>query len=211
MARPREFDEGAVLDAAIRRFWLDGYEATSVRELAEEMGIAGASLYNAFGDKRSLYRSALERYLEQTFRQRVERLESGSAPAEAIRTFFHEILDRSAADKRKRGCMLVNATLENMPDDDDIRATATTFLREAEGFFLRCVSAGQDKGTITRSQAKKDLARMLLVQLLGIRVLARMNSDRATLKATLRPVFASLFDGIEEKPKRRLRRRSDES
>ena len=52
MARPREFDEAAVLDAAIDKFWLRGYEATSVRELADEMKIAGASLYNAFGDKR---------------------------------------------------------------------------------------------------------------------------------------------------------------
>ena len=67
MARPREFDEAAVLDAAIERFWQSGYEATSVRDLADEMNIAGASLYNAFGDKRSLYERALNRYLDQTF------------------------------------------------------------------------------------------------------------------------------------------------
>jgi AcrR family transcriptional regulator len=55
MARPREFDEATALDAAIHRFWLRGCEATSVRELAESMGITSASLYNAFGDKRSLF------------------------------------------------------------------------------------------------------------------------------------------------------------
>jgi TetR/AcrR family transcriptional regulator, transcriptional repressor for nem operon len=43
MARPREFDEAAVLDAAIEKFWLCGYEATSVRDLADEVNIAGAS------------------------------------------------------------------------------------------------------------------------------------------------------------------------
>ena len=55
MARPREFDEGEALDAAMDCFWRDGYEATSVRDLAARMGITGASLYNAFGDKRSLF------------------------------------------------------------------------------------------------------------------------------------------------------------
>jgi TetR/AcrR family transcriptional repressor of nem operon len=56
MARPREFDETTVLEAAMNCFWAQGFEQTSVRDLAERMGITGASLYNAFGDKRSLYR-----------------------------------------------------------------------------------------------------------------------------------------------------------
>ncbi len=43
MARPREFDETAVLQAAIQCFWSRGYEATSVRDLAEKMGLTGAS------------------------------------------------------------------------------------------------------------------------------------------------------------------------
>jgi AcrR family transcriptional regulator len=70
MARPREFDEAAVLDAAIARFWQHGYEATSVRDLADEMNIAGASLYNAFGDKRTLYERALNRYLDQSLKRK---------------------------------------------------------------------------------------------------------------------------------------------
>ena len=61
MGRPREFDDGDALDAAMDCFWRDGYEATSVRDLAARMGITGTSLYNAFGDKRSLFRQVLQR------------------------------------------------------------------------------------------------------------------------------------------------------
>src|ERR1700745_1116065 len=108
MARPREFDEAAVLDAAIERFWHSGYEATSVRDLADEMNIAGASLYNAFGDKRSLYVRALNRYLDQTFRERIRRLEPSLPPREAIIAVLQEIVKRSLADKQRRGCMLAH-------------------------------------------------------------------------------------------------------
>ena len=80
MARPREFDEEAVLDAAVQCFWANGYEGASVRELASSMGIAGASLYNAFGDKQALYQRALARYVEQSFQDRVARFE-GLPPA----------------------------------------------------------------------------------------------------------------------------------
>ena len=74
MARPREFDETTVLEAAMNCFWAQGFEQTSVRDLAEQMGITGASLYNAFGDKRSLYRQAFVHYLAETVRARVARL-----------------------------------------------------------------------------------------------------------------------------------------
>ena len=39
-----------VLDAAMACFWRDGYEATSIRELAAEMAWMSPSLYNAFGE-----------------------------------------------------------------------------------------------------------------------------------------------------------------
>jgi TetR/AcrR family transcriptional regulator, transcriptional repressor for nem operon len=201
MARPREFDEATVLDAAIRRFWLSGYEATSIRDLADEMGIAGASLYNAFGGKRSLYRSSLNRYLEQTFRERIRRLDSALPPAEAICVFFGEIIERSATDRRKRGCLLFNSTLESIPEDREFRRIVDTFLSEFESFFLRNVFAGQRAGTVTTSHRKEDLARMLLGQLLGIRVLARVNPDRAALESMVRPIFALLFDRKDQSPK----------
>jgi ketopantoate reductase len=44
MARPREFEETAIVDAAIKCHWSRGYEVTSVRDLAERMGVTGASL-----------------------------------------------------------------------------------------------------------------------------------------------------------------------
>jgi AcrR family transcriptional regulator len=66
MARPREFDETAALEAAIACFWSRGYEATSVRDLAENMGLSAPSLYNAYGDKHALFVKALERYLDHS-------------------------------------------------------------------------------------------------------------------------------------------------
>ena len=41
----KTFDEDEVLDRAVDCFWLRGYEATSVRDLAERMAIGGTSLY----------------------------------------------------------------------------------------------------------------------------------------------------------------------
>jgi TetR/AcrR family transcriptional regulator, transcriptional repressor for nem operon len=207
MARPREFDEGEVLDAAIARFWERGYEATSVRDLADEMNIAGASLYNAFGDKRTLYERALNRYLDQSFRERIHRLEPGLPPREAIIAFLQEIVKRSLSDKQRRGCMLVNSAIESAPHDEKFFDIVAIFLDEVEKFFFRCVSNGQKDGSITKAHSAEDLSKSLLSVLLGMRVLARVKPERKLLEGLLQPIFG-LLDGSPADSRRNKRLRS---
>jgi TetR/AcrR family transcriptional repressor of nem operon len=191
MARPREFDEATVLEAAMHCFWAQGYEATSVRDLAAQMGITGASLYNAFGDKRSLYRRSLAYYLAQSVRDRVARFER-LEPFPAIRAFFDEIVGRSVNDKRRRGCMLVNSALELAPYDAEFRKIVAEEMIFIEQFFLRCVAAGQKDGTISAAQPAAELAKLLLSVLLGIRVLARTRPQRTVLEGSTNSVMALL-------------------
>jgi TetR/AcrR family transcriptional repressor of nem operon len=195
MARPREFDEAAVLDAAVQCFWSRGYEATSVRDLADKMGITGASLYNAFGDKRRLFRRALDHYVEQGFGDRARRFEGRLPPREALAGFFEEIVERSLADPQRRGCLLVNSALEVAPHDPEFQRVIAGVLVEVEGFFHRSIAAGQRDGTIASRQPAEDLARLLLGVHLGLRVLARTRPERALLEGLVRPVFA-LLDGV---------------
>jgi len=194
MARPREFDETAVLEAAVQCFWARGYEATSVRDLAESMGITSASLYNAFGDKRSLYRRALDHYIAQSFADRVGRFEGHLPPREAIGAFFSEIIERSLNDLDRKGCMLVNSALEVAPHDAEFQRVVADVLVQMEAFFHRSVVAGQRDGSITRSQPADDLARLFLGVLLALRVLARTRPDRPLLEGLVRPALG-LLDG----------------
>lgn len=188
MARPREFDEEAVLGAAIQCFWNRGYEATSVRDLVEKTGITGASLYNAFGDKRALFRRALDHYVEGSVGQRIERCEQ-LPPRQAVEAFFAEIIQRSLADRERKGCMLVNAALDVAPHDREFQAAVVKVLARIESFFLESVRAGQADGTINASLPAEDLARHLLAVLMGIRVLARVRPERALLEGILKPAM----------------------
>jgi TetR/AcrR family transcriptional regulator, transcriptional repressor for nem operon len=191
MARPREFDEVTVLDAAMNCFWTQGFESTSIRDLTEQMGITGASLYNAFGDKRSLYRQALAHYLKTSVRDRVSRLEQ-LPPFPAIRAFFDEVIERSVTDKRRRGCMLVNAALELAPYDAEFQKVVSQEMIFIETFFRRCIAAGQKDGSISPTHPAPELARVLLSVLLGIRVLARTRPQRAVLEGAARGVLELL-------------------
>jgi TetR/AcrR family transcriptional regulator, transcriptional repressor for nem operon len=191
MARPREFDQDEALDAAMDCFWRDGYEATSVRDLAARMGIAGASLYNAFGDKRALFRAVLQRYAETATRERIARLESSLPPKEAVRAFLGEIVEGSIAGDR-RGCLLVNTALEVAPHDPELAAVVAARFGEIEAFLRRAITAAQADGSVPSDRDAADLARLLLGVVLGVRVLARSKPQRDLLEGVARPALALL-------------------
>jgi TetR/AcrR family transcriptional repressor of nem operon len=190
LPRPREFDEGVALEAAMRQFWQVGYAATSVRDLGEAMGLGAASLYNAFGDKRALFARCLDRYLDANMRSRIVRIEAAFPPREAIEAFLIEIVERSLQDRL--GCMLVNSALEIAPHDDAIAAVVAERMGELDAFFRRCVSAGQHDGTIDLNQDAADLARLLLTMVVGLRVLARGRPERALLEGAARQALTLL-------------------
>ncbi len=193
MARLREFDEETVLAAAMAYFWLHGYRTASVRDLARSMGITLASLYNAFGDKRALYRRALDSYIEASFGAR-----SGGAqalpPRRAIDAFFQDVIESAVNDVQRKGCMVINAALELAPHDPEFQDIVAGVLVRIEAFFQRCVSAGQADGSISNRQPAADLAKHLLAVLLGLQVLARTRPQRALLEGLVRPAFALLDD-----------------
>jgi len=192
MARPREFDEATALEAAIECFWHRGYEATSVRDLADKMGISAPSLYNAYGDKHALFVQALEHYLDHSARALIKRLESSLPPKQAIRRFIEEIIERSVNDRERRGCFLINSALEVAPHDRELGAFIADRLTEIEAFFYRSIKRAQAEGTVPRNIAAKDVARLLLGVLLGIRVLARSKPERSLLEGVARPALALL-------------------
>lgn len=76
MARPKTFDHDQVLDRAVELFWRKGYEATSIQDLVEAMGIQRGSLYAAFGSKQDLFLAVLDRYGDVVVRKLLEILES---------------------------------------------------------------------------------------------------------------------------------------
>jgi TetR/AcrR family transcriptional repressor of nem operon len=192
MARPRAFDETAALEAAIECFRRRGYEATSVRDLTNCMGIGPTSLYNTFGDKRALFIKALERYIDRSVRARLKRLESSLPPKEAVRTLIQDVVERSLTDRARGGCLLINSALEIAPHDPELGTEIAKRLGEIEGFFRRSINAGQTSGTIPRTLNAADVARLLLSVLLGIRVLARSKPERALLEGVARPALALL-------------------
>jgi TetR/AcrR family transcriptional repressor of nem operon len=185
LGRPRTFDDGIVLDAALACFWAFGYKATSVRQLTDAMGISGPSLYNAFGDKHELYAEVLEHYCRTRTHPFLERIELQHAGVAALIAFFTEVVDRSIADRQRRGCFLVNSALEVAPHDKMMAKVVASHFDAIRGFLRRQLHSAQASDEIKLAADAGASADHLLSVLLGLRVLARSRPERELLERTV--------------------------
>ncbi|KUF14621.1 MULTISPECIES: TetR/AcrR family transcriptional regulator [Streptomyces] len=188
MARPRTFDEERALDAAMRAFWTNGYEATSTQDLCDATGLGRSSIYNTFTSKHDLFRRALTRYIELMSAPQAEILEDpGRSGMERIRALFTRIVDSEyeyrEADGSSIGCLTVNTVVELARRDPEAAALVEHDLRVRLDLLHVALDAGRRDGTITTGRDPDALARFINATIGGLRVSAQAGADRAILES----------------------------
>jgi TetR/AcrR family transcriptional regulator, transcriptional repressor for nem operon len=182
--RTKEFETGDALDAAMQLFWRKGYAATSLRDLLDGMGIGYGSFYNAFGNKHALFLASLDRFRELRTSWIDEVLEdSGLGGIEEV---FRRTVDGLVGFEPRRGCLLANTAVELGPHDAEVAAKISRYVRHTEAVFERAVIRAQEAGEIPADRDPRALARFLVNALHGLRVLARVGTDRAVLEDAVR-------------------------
>lgn len=191
MARPKEFDENEVLDRALLLFRRRGYQPTSFANLTGDLGISRQSLYDTFGDKQTLYRLALRRYLDRTLAFVGARLEEPGPVREVLIRLFDSLIDYHCQNDGA-GCFIVNSMIELAPSDAAVRRIATAHAREFQARLAARLEAAQAAGELARAPAAAALAALLYHTLLGLAVAARALGDQPSLHATARLAVNSL-------------------
>ncbi|MGW4894955.1 TetR/AcrR family transcriptional regulator [Kitasatospora sp. NPDC004240] len=171
MARTKEFDPDAALQSALELFWERGYEATSMADLVEGLGIARASIYATFGSKRELYLRALERYGEQNEPTLLAELSRPGPVLPAVRALVLRYARESAEDGR--GCFIANTAVELAPRDPVLARRVETSWGYLETLLTTALVRAAAQGELPAGRDPRAVARMLLVLLQGMRVVGK--------------------------------------
>lgn len=183
VGRPREFE----LDDAVRKamgvFWDLGYHDASLPDLLEGMNLSRGSFYKAFVDKRGVYLRALDAYIEDAVRTVGETLNSDLSPKAAIREAFSQQIDFSCGKPGLRGCFVVLAAVEMLPADEQISARISRLFRRLQDLYAATIIRAQAGGEIDPGLDERTLARFLVCQIQGMRVLGKAGADREDTRA----------------------------
>jgi TetR/AcrR family transcriptional regulator, transcriptional repressor for nem operon len=189
MARSKEFDPERALAKAMNLFWRLGYENTSLDALMKATGIARQSLYDTFGDKRTLYLKAMAYYRDETNR----RAEKMLSEAPSVKDGFAKLLYGLANEPRKqheRGCLLLSANLQRDIKDAAIRDFLRDNQARVEGIFAQALARAQKQEELPSDADLAALARFFVATIQGMRSMARLRSDKKSLRQVARVALA---------------------
>lgn len=150
-----------------------GYECASIPELTERLGICRQSLYATFGDKRGLYRRALERYGERELDQKLAVLEGPGSPLDNVRTVlrgFADLAGRCPAE----GCLTAKVIVGHQAEDRDLAALADAQVTRLEQGFAAALGRAAAAGELRDGVSPDRWARFLVTACYGVGVMSRL-------------------------------------
>lgn len=181
MARPREFDPDDALERATRVFWTKGFENASLDDLCQATGLNRSSLYAAFGAKRDLYLSALARYENGSVARIAAALEVRPV-RDGVKTLLDGLIDSIVAGPGRRGCFIGNCAAEMARLDRGAAARVRKSLERIEATFRDGLQRARSRGELPRNADITALARFLIAGIQGLRLVGKVNPDRAALE-----------------------------
>ncbi len=181
VGRPRQFEREEALGKAMETFWAKGYDATSVQDLLNAMGINRGSMYDTFGDKHALFEAAFDHYVTGLSKRWKTVLKAPGSPLGNVRTMLNEVATL-ASDGHQWGCMVTNCAVELSPRDPMVAKTLKGVFRQIGNLVRetldRAVKADElPPRTNTRAQT-----RFVIATIQGLMVLGKSAHSRRELQ-----------------------------
>jgi TetR/AcrR family transcriptional regulator, transcriptional repressor for nem operon len=191
MPRPREFDEGEVVESAMHVFWEHGYASSGMRELSTATGLLPGSIHQAFGSKRGLFLETLDRYTGQAIGAIRGLLATHESVLEGIRASLAYVASDDAPQHRAHGCLVANTAAELAPSDPEITERVRVMFRLMEEAFAEALLRGQALGEIRSDRNVTATARFLVSSIEGLRIYGKAAHPTTALTEIVDTIVAA--------------------
>ncbi len=188
----KQFDPEIALDKAMQLFWARGYAATGLNELLEMMEIGRKSLYDTFGNKRSLYIKALDRYSETIVSEIYRRLNDLDRPAlENVRAVMRDIAAKNSKPMSP-GCLLGVSMAQFRTDDAEMAGVLRKHMQRVENAYHKALARAQSEGDLKPTTNVRNLARLFMSAHQGMVLIGRVTETQEVPRGIVDGMLAVL-------------------
>lgn len=187
----KQFDPEVALDAAIEVFRERGYEGASLSQLIAAMGIGKKSLYDTFGNKRSLFLSSIRHYGDGALEMIQQQLNSGKTPLDGFGRLF-KVLERASAETCSKGCMIASNLGDFDQDDEDVAEIFATLLAQQEKLFRVQLEKAAEHGELDPRVRPRQAARLLISLAQGTSMIGRVTDGPEPARSSFAEILRYL-------------------
>ncbi len=176
-------------------FWARGYESSSVQQLLDAMNINRGSMYATFGDKRSLFVEALEKYVADGLQFTRACLVESHDPLQGLRRLLASALVEQPDEEMRKGCLLINTVIEQAHLDAELAKAAAKHMQQFQCGLQYCLERAQKKGQIPATADTAQKAQFIRMGYMGLRVMQREGAPRDMIEKLLDELMDNLRFG----------------
>jgi len=191
IGRPRGFDVDEALDAALVVFWRQGYDGTTLTDLASAMGINRPALYAAFQGKKELFVRAIDRYYAVDAARTFQVLEEPTAWT-VTEQYLLRSIEQLTNPGRPLGCFVLQSALVCSEENADIAALMARQRKLEEGMLRERYEQAQREGDLATDEDPAALARFVFTFRHGLAVMACGGTSREDLTDSAQRMLAAL-------------------
>jgi len=182
----KQFDPDLALTRAIEVFMARGYEAASMSDLTAAMGIGKQSLYDTFGNKRSLFLKALNQYCNTAvggIRERLFDPASGSTldNVRGMLSFWLECHSQPCS----RGCLIGTSIADFDTTDEEVASALRRGMELIEDAFTEAIAKAEVDGEIRLRTSPRNIARTILCLSQGMALMGRVLNSGDVLESAV--------------------------
>jgi len=183
--RPPKFDSDFVIDAAMKAFWDEGFEATSTQVLCNKTGMGRGSLYHCFGSKSRLYEQALCRYHELGIKEQARILLAADTAKNRLQALLEWGIDCDKNQESRRCCMAIYSAIERSGKDTRIDKINRRYLDKLESLLLTVIKQGMTNNEFKSDRSALEVTRGFIASYYGLRILGAFNPNKEFLSTVL--------------------------
>jgi AcrR family transcriptional regulator len=203
IGRPKTFDINSLLDQSISLFWRQGFQGTSVRDVAKAANLTTGTLYNEFGGKEDLFAATIKHYFKQIIKPRVDNILLADEPAflnkqtvdsgfVRIHYFLTSSVHQLPTAVAHQACLLVNTSNELGQGDSPVHREINKANRYINNALKKVLLNKQEANA---AHIKQQLLQ-IHVFMTGLLVTAKHVKDTRTLIPTVDAFIQQLKSSI---------------
>ncbi|MEQ9490740.1 MAG: TetR/AcrR family transcriptional regulator [Alphaproteobacteria bacterium] len=193
--RPRKTDPNEVLETSMKVFWEKGYDATSMNDLVAATGMAKPGLYANFGDKETLFNTALTHYVKILGNQMEEDLATSTDPLPVvIRRYLETVANANLDPDGPCGCFFVNSLVESSHAPETTEKLTRRLDAERRQALVDRFRRARAAGELPADVDTEALGEFFAGQVLALAVMARSGIDRQASERFINVAMTALPD-----------------